>query len=67
MVQFTVFSFMVEEVNKFDMNELKFFVLETEVMLFEFKVSSAPSATAFCVDKQKEPNVGERLLLHIRL
>ncbi len=44
---------MVEEVNKFDMNELKFFVLETEVMLFEFKV--------------KEPNVGERLLLHIRL
>lgn len=66
-MQFGFFSFMVEEVNKFDMNELKFFVLETEVMLFEFKVSSAPATTAFCVDKQKEPNVGERLLLHIGL
>ena len=66
-MQFTVFSFVVEEVDKFDMNDLQFFVLETKVMLFEFKVSLAPTAAAFCVDKKKEPYIGERLLLHIGL
>jgi hypothetical protein len=46
------------------MNNLMLFVLESKLLLLEFKIGLTPSPTTLGIDKEKEPHMGEYLLFH---